>query len=660
MFRPVSMAKLRVLILQRYLEDVTAALGEFGGVHLVDAEEKGLADLDAHVEISQLEALLTRCDALLERLGVDERVLPAAGVPTRSVQDLIATFAAVEGELDRTEKELEDLVRESGLLVQRTTRLRRLPVEDVPLSTLRSLGHLYLVAGRIDPSLVAVMQAAVGERGLVLHDGSVPERKDEVLVVTTRRGRWAVESDLKELGFESEELPEDVETSASKAVAEAENRLEDIRLHIVSGRTESQKLALMRGPELKAARRQLVRSLAVARAQDHFSQSEHLVCIAGWLPQHEEEKVRRVVEQATGGTGIVEIRPADDDPEHGEIDEVPVQLAPNRVLRPFQNMVTSYGWPRYGELDPSPFVAISFVLMFGIMFGDVGQGALVALLGLYLRYSRRPALASLRDGGMLLLVCGVCSVVFGFLYGSVFGYEEFLPPVWLRPMHDESRILGAAVMLGIVCISFAILVNIYNKFRSRRYFESVFDKFGIIGIVFYWGAIGLGLKAARAGQLDAKHIVLVIVVPLALLFIREPLHNLLHRRKLLHEDPFTFVLEACVETLETVTTFLGNTVSFVRVGAFALSHAALCLAIFSVADIMKTLPAGGFWVVLVLIFGNLLVIVLEGMVAMIQGVRLQYYELFSKYFSGGGLPYRPFELREMDANSPSQSGEREP
>lgn len=652
------MGKLRVLILQRYLAEVTAALGEFGGVHLVDTEESGLTELDERGEISQLEILLARCDALLDRLGVAEDVPPESG-PTRSQQELIARFSAVETALETAEQELENLVRESGLLVQRSERLRRLPTQDVPLAALRSLGHLYLVTGRIAPSLLPVMQAAVGDRGLVLHDASAPERRNEVLIVTTRRGRWAVESDLQEFGFEPEELPEDVEGTAPEAKAEAEGRLEEIRLRILASRTAGRQLAALHGPALKAARRQLVRSLAVARAQCHFGRSEHLVCIAGWVPMSQEETVRRLVEQTTGGTGVVEIRPADDDPSHGEVDTVPVQMAPNRVLRPFQTLVGNFGSPRYGEVDPSLFVAFTFVLMFGIMFGDVGQGALVALLGLYLWRSRRPSLVKLREGAMLLMVCGTSSTIFGFLYGSVFGYENeaVLHPLWLSPMRDVTRLLSAAVVLGIVSISLAIIINIINKIRSRRYFESVFDKFGVIGIVFYWGALGLGLKAARAGALDAAHIVLVIVVPLGLLFLREPLHNLLRRRRLLHGDPFSFVLEACIETMETVTAFLGSTVSFVRVGAFALSHAALCFAIYSVADIMKTLPAGGLWAVIVLVLGNVLVILMEGMVALIQGVRLQYYELFSKYFAGDGLPYHPFELQEPTDNDPSKPGE---
>ena len=168
-----------------------------------------------------------------------------------------------------------------------------------------------------------------------------------------------------------------------------------------------------------------------------------------------------------------------------------------------------------------------------------------------------------------------------------------------------------------------------------------------MAIVFYWGALGLGLKAARAGELDPAHIVLVIVLPLALLFIREPLHNLLHKRKLLHSDPFSFALEACIETLETLTAFLGSTVSFARVGAFALSHAALCLAIFSVADILREMPGGGLWAAIVLVLGNLAGHRDGGHGGDDPGRQAEYYELFSKYFAGDGVPYHRSSFRKQ-------------
>jgi V/A-type H+-transporting ATPase subunit I len=198
----------------------------------------------------------------------------------------------------------------------------------------------------------------------------------------------------------------------------------------------------------------------------------------------------------------------------------------------------------------------------------------------------------------------------------------------------------------VVCISVGIILNIVNKLRSRDYFAGFFDKFGVIGILFYWGAIGLGLKAVVAGKISGREVLLVIILPLVILFLREPLYNLLSRKKtLLHEDIFSFTMSAAVEVMETVTVFLGSTVSFVRIGAFALSHAALCLAIYAVVETLQGVPARGFWAFLVIAVGNVFVILLEGMIVSIQGIRLQYYELFTKYFPGDGVLYEPFSLK---------------
>jgi V/A-type H+/Na+-transporting ATPase subunit I len=284
-----------------------------------------------------------------------------------------------------------------------------------------------------------------------------------------------------------------------------------------------------------------------------------------------------------------------------------------------------------------------------VMFGDLGQGAVLALAGAGLLRARSPALARFRDSGYLLLFCGLSAMAFGLLEGSVFGYEGWLPALWMHPLEDVMALFKLAVGIGIVCISIGIGINIVNKLRARRYFEGIFDKFGVIGILFYWGSLGLGLKAARAGTLSAGEILFVVVLPLALLFMREPLYNLLTRqRHLLHGDLFSYGLESAIEIMETVTTFLGSTVSFVRVGAFALSHAALCLAIYSVVDILRGVPGSGLWSLLVIVLGNVLVMLLEGMVVMIQGIRLQYYELFSKYFAGDGVLYAPFQIGPVE------------
>lgn len=643
------MSKLNVLVLGRSVTPLTRALGDLGLVHLVDAvaqsEHHLLDGVSREAEIRALEPLLGQCTALIEALGI-----PSGTAPTRTRfdrSDIVALLERLEGQRQQIETRLQGLLQEAGLLSRDADRLRGYPVQTVPLDALRQLSLLHVVAGRMPPAAVPAAAAALADQAVLLHDDRDPARRGNVLVLASRRDRLSVEGALARLGFVATAFPEGAAASADEEGRRLDDRVAKAREQVETARRELAALAQDHGGDLLAARTQLQGTLAVLRAQESFGRSAMVYCISGWVPHDRVPEVRRVVQQVTGGAGLVEeLTPEADDRVREGQEAVPVQFVPSRWLKPFQGLVSAFGAPRYDELDPSAFVALSFVVMFGIMFGDVGQGLAIALLGLWLHRTRRPALLPFRDGGVLLLFCGLSATAFGFCYGSVFGYEDahFLRPLWLSPLHDVTRILKAAVGVGILCISGAILINIANRVRRRRWFECVFDKFGVLGVIFYWGAIGIGLKAAKAGELDAGQFVFLVILPLGLLFLREPLHNLLHRQPALQGGPVAVLLEAAVEILETVTVFLGSTVSFVRVGAFALSHAALCLAVYSVVDIIDRLPGGGIWSVLVLIFGNLLVIFMEGMVAMIQGVRLEYYELFSKYFPGDGTPYRPFVL----------------
>jgi V/A-type H+-transporting ATPase subunit I len=200
--------------------------------------------------------------------------------------------------------------------------------------------------------------------------------------------------------------------------------------------------------------------------------------------------------------------------------------------------------------------------------------------------------------------------------------------------------------MGVVFTSVAIIINIVNHFLTRHVYEGIFDRFGLLGLVFYWSVLATGLWMVFHGSIATWQIVL-IVAPLVLLFIREPLHNLLHKHGPFHgESAISVVLEGVIDLMETFTGYISGTVSFVRVGAFAISHAALCMAVFLIVGMVSKLPGGTLWEAVIIVVGNIVVIAFEGMVAGIQCIRLEYYELFGKYFSGEGVEYRPFRLAE--------------
>lgn len=650
MFKPEEMCKINVLVLNRHLTEMTRRLGDQGLVHLVDAvpqSEGGLLNsVDDIMEQEALQRALERCDNLMLQLGVDMDASVPPLEQEMSRVDIEALLKTIGDKLAVQNAIIQRLVTESGGIEERRGRLGDYPVKDVPLGVLQSLSHFHIMAGRLSPSLLPSARGMLEGRALVVE---AEGRDGNVLLLCSRRSRWVVEDELRKLGFVSADMPVDVDESVDDACHHLDDELELLRTRLETARLAVLKLGELYSGVLLGVRIQLRSLLAVQQTRRHFGRLEHLACISGWIPKNSEPDVRRLVEQVTGGTGIMVVVDADEDERvKAGLEQVPTKMSGNALARPFQMLVQNFGTPTYHEIDPTIFVGFTYVLLFGYMFGDIGQGLVLLLAGLWLKFSKRKTLTDgARDAGVLLALCGASAMAFGAAYGSVFGYEHWLPALWVNPMKttDMGKLLMTAVGVGTVFSSVAIIINIINHFMARRYFEGTFDRFGLIGLVFYWICLGLGVWMLCGGLWQEWMLVLPLI-PLLLLLIKEPLHNLLHRHGIFHGGAMGVILESCIGVMETLTGYLSGTVSFVRVGAFAISHASLCFAVFKIAELLENVPLSGMFQLLVIALGNALVICFEGMVAMIQGVRLEYYELFGKFFSGGGVEYRPFNLKE--------------
>jgi len=301
-------------------------------------------------------------------------------------------------------------------------------------------------------------------------------------------------------------------------------------------------------------------------------------------------------------------------------------------------------------------------LLYGAMFGDVGHGLVLAAIGWLL--SRRSKL------GGLLVACGLSGMIFGFLYGSIFGFEEILPNhpffgqfFWLSPIHDVLSILRLAIGAGIVLLILAYLVNLYNAARSGNWGRFFFDSNGLAGLILYLSFLvmlgsvaskiftgdtflpGFLLTIGRIGiVVTIAQILFIICLFLAVIF-SHPLQHWMETGHFEMEGGWgMFAVQSAAEVLEKFISMLSNTLSYVRVGAFAIVHAGFTGAVFVIARLLSGGEDGGLAYWLVVIFGNLFVIGLEGFIVTIQTMRLHYYEFFSKFFSGGGSTYEPLSL----------------
>ncbi len=432
-----------------------------------------------------------------------------------------------------------------------------------------------------------------------------------------------------EVSDKFQQTPRQVFTYAKDELEKCERELERLQLQvceIAMGRKD-EILSACKSLESYCRNFDIRKYAACTQANDG---SEEYYILYGWMARQDADKLEQEIAQ---------------DPNiHWEEEEgnakicPPTRLKNPGILKPFEMFVEMYGLPAYNEMDPTLFIALTYTLMFGIMFGDVGQGACLMIGGLLLYRLKRLRLAG------IVGVAGVWSVIFGFLYGSFFGFEEVLPAVWMKPMDNIMTTLMLAIGFGAALILIAMALNIINAIRAKDYGRLLFHQSGIAGLICYGFVVLCALLFVTGNGLPATIIIGIAVgVPLIAILLKEPLSHLVERKSQIFPEgsKVMFFVEALVEGFDVVLSYATNTISFVRVGAFALSHAGMMGVVMTLAGLEKGSPN---WIVIV--FGNLLVAGLEGLIVGIQVLRLEYYEMFSRFYTGSGKPFISFNKRD--------------
>ncbi len=366
--------------------------------------------------------------------------------------------------------------------------------------------------------------------------------------------------------------------------------------------------------------------------------------VAGWIPQENlKEFIKKVkaikgVEYSTEkGKNILKNMP-------------PVKLRNKKIFRPFEFFVDTYGMPSYNEIDPTVFVAVTYAVLFGIMFADLGQGLIVSIIGFFMWKFKKMKL------GEILIPCGISSAIFGVIFGSVFGFEDVLDPFYKnvfglahKPIEvmDSSMsgtIIYAAVGLGIVLLITSMCLGIYSLIKRQNYGEAIFGANGICGLVFYAAAVFmmLDMMALHTGIVNIFFVSGLLIIPLVILMFREIFIKLANKEPDWKPTNWgDYLAQSFFELFEVLLSYVTNTMSFLRVGAFVLVHAGMMMVVFAIADM-----ASGVGYIVAIIIGNGVIIALEALLAGIQVLRLEFYEIFSKFFEGQGRVYAPVAAKE--------------
>ena len=325
----------------------------------------------------------------------------------------------------------------------------------------------------------------------------------------------------------------------------------------------------------------------------------------------------------------------------------PIKLKNNFFSKPYEFFIDMYGLPCYNEPDPTFFVSLSFTILFGIMFGDVGQGIILSIAGYLMWKFKR------MDIGKILMPCGVSATLFGFVYGSVFGFEEALDPLYhavgmsgkpVPVLESATMLVVVAAGIGVFLVLFAMFFNVFSSFKRHDFGRAIFHPSGICGIVFY-AALVSGMLCTLFGipVMNIWYVLGLIVVPLILIYLGEPLSKLINGDKNWKPEKWgEFLVQSFFELFETLLSYVTNTMSYLRVGTFVLVHAGMMLVFFTLAELLG--EPGSVAYIIMVVFGNAFVMVLEATLVTIQVLRLEYYEMFSRFYIGDGRPFKPVRL----------------
>lgn len=570
--------------------------------------------------------------------------------------------ARIFNAFDSLSDRLNEAISESEKVNQAYTEALSFANLKVPYSELEHLSFLSMKVGKIDPKDFEDLKEAVGPNGVILALG---EDKSHVLAASSKKGRFAVETELKNFNFINMEIPSDFNGVPDDVLEGLKAKKTAADEHLADVEKERSNFAETHKNILNRLCASFSMGTQIEKIKNSLQSTEMVYRITGWVPAKEASEYMTSLDSLTEGRiAIRQYEPFEVPAVLSGKEQVPVKLSHGKFVSAFERMIFSYGSPVYGTVDPTPFVAIFFTFLFGFMFGDFGQGLFIALFGVLM------ACKVIKVGGWnkfapIFIGVGCTSSIMGLLTGECFSGEKLQKPfaewvtglfgnahapiIKMMPSSDPNSIktmfavFGVAVGVGFVINSIGLIINIINNFLRKRPGDAIFGKTGIAGALWFWYVISLAVRVAAFKHSIAVYDWVIIGVTMFFSAFGEPFERLLNGHRPVLENGFgAMLIGGVVELIEVISTYMSNTMSFIRVGAFALSHAVLGFLVHTLTEMVGGVasPAG----IGVMIVGNGIIIVLEGMIVAIQCIRLQYYEFFSKFYKETGREFVPFKF----------------
>jgi len=642
------MAYIELVVLENDFDKTIDLLGKSGWIEIKrrEVEKKDIIKKDTHNFDDIDKQIIDICNFLDLKKTDDNGELKNFDTIKdyfQNIYDKILPYIIKRKELIQNKNDLENSLEE----VEKFKNL------NLTKKEIDNFNFIHSVIGNISNEDIDILRDKLKDR-IIVHN----IQDDLNIIFTSKKGRWSLESEIKKLTFKEVHLIGDENILPKDLFIEMESILKNIE-------TEIKNIDDFKNSLLKSEKLNIIENIKSFNLQKIYSNiyqnidhSEAISLIEGFIIK------KRVKEFTSNLSNLLGEKFSFSIFEPEEVEEVkngtlkvPVLLENFDFIKPFENIVLNYGVLPYRSVDPTIFVALSFLMFFGMMYGDMGQGLIIFLIGLFLNRTKK-----YKEIGYIISSIGIFSIIFGFLYGTFFCFEhEALKSVLLpidkalfginRPyiidMSPENsiNIFLITISFGFFVNLLGILINIINHIIRKKFKKVIFSHNGVAGFIMLLSILLLLFEIIILKKKPDLFFLIIIPLSILLIFLHEPLTNLIsNEKKLIHEKFTYWAFLSFVEIFELILNTISNNISFIRIGAFAFAH-----SILSHTTIMLVEMVGGIFSVggiIILIIGNLIIVALEAMIVGIQTIRLEYYEFFSKFFMEQGRIFNPFKINK--------------
>ncbi len=642
-----------IICVRKDVESLLKALSNFGEFHVEEAPEGQMILTDYSKSIQKAEDSLVSVNELIKQLCKEKTSL----IDIFRIQQITKTqvtadtwqalLESTSEQISTLKKDVDELNASLSILQEKTAQLNRLQYMlsmlekmGADLAVMEELKLIHITVASVLHKNFEEFKKAFGGFPIILNRCYLEKNVDFVCLAMPSKHRDAIETILKRQHAGIFEIPQDLPHDTAEALKEVNNQLAENMKKENGVISTLNKLSQKNKHKISSWLEITKNILTVLQTKTKILESDRLATLKGFVPKKKFHALTKSVYGILGEKALVleNDLAIDEDP--------PTKINHNKFISPFEEITRLYGLPHYEEFDPTPVMAITFPLIFGLMFGDVGHGLVLLVGGLTVGKLVRKN-KGIKNMCYILAACGIGAIIAGALYGEFFGTQLF-HPLWFSPFSPITNVfmfLLFSLFIGIIQIMSGLALEMVNFLFRRNYADAILTSlpkmFFYAGSVILIAVYQLNFAAWLSGP------ILLVIIPFLVLVFAKPSFSALQdfsMRAVETTNEKTSLGQRLFESGDLVTRLLSNTMSYTRILALLMAHWALILVTYTVAGLIGTASLLGLVLSgIIIVGGNLFVLALEGLIVFIHTLRLHFYEWFSKFYLGNGSEFKAYE-----------------